>query len=113
VLWAFKQLSYGPSAAWQHSCVTALRIACADACCQPDPFAAGQVGCLLEEAGLLCVLSDAVAAQHAEDLAGGGGSSAAAQRMRDGAVRREAGGLGGAGDECPLNFGFELPLGAA
>jgi hypothetical protein len=96
VLWAFSALRYTPSLPWQHACVSALRAACAGACGEGAPFAAEAVGALLEEAGLLPVLSEAVAAQVAADAELGPAAAG-----------------GGPGAECPLSFGFELPLGAA
>jgi hypothetical protein len=95
LLWAFSALHYTPSLPWQHDCVSALRAACAGACGEAGPFAADAVGALLEEAGLLPVLAEAVAAQ-AEEPAGAAAAAAVAP-----------------GGECPLSFGFELPLGAA
>jgi hypothetical protein len=106
VLWALRQLGYSPSLAWQHACVTALRAACAEACAQEEPLGAEQVGGLLEEAGLLGVLAEAVAAQHAQDLAVAGGG------CTGGGARGAAGGGASGNDNCPIDFGFELPLGA-
>ncbi|GBF91059.1 hypothetical protein Rsub_03915 [Raphidocelis subcapitata] len=94
MLWAFNALRHAPSLPWQHACVTALRAACADACGQSAPLGADAVAGLLEEAGLLPVLSEAVAAQSASEASGDEGDD-------DGE------------GSCPLSFAFELPLGAA
>ncbi|KAI8465950.1 MAG: hypothetical protein J3K34DRAFT_486209 [Monoraphidium minutum] len=95
-LWAMRSLGHAPSLRWQHAAATALRAACGAACGLPGPLGAAAAGDLLEQAGLLPVLAEAIAQQTATDGCGGDGGGA-------------EGGL-----ECPISLGaFELPLGAA
>lgn len=115
MLWAFSTLGHTPALAWQHACVHALRDACASACGQPEPFEAALVRTLLEEAGLLRVLGAAVAQQEEEDKLGGGLRGVRGVRSVGGGWEwgEEGGYERGYEGECPLSFGFELPMGAA
>lgn len=91
VLWALNTLGRSPSRPWQDACLDALCIACAEACGQAGgSMAPDAVGAMLSDAGLLPVLEDAVAARPP----------------------RAASAAAGPGQECRLDFAFELPLGA-
>lgn len=100
-LWALSALRHAPGLPWQRAAAAALRGACGEACGQGGPLGAAAAAALLDEAGLLPVLKDALDEAAAAEGAGGDGRAGA------------EGGGGAEGGECPLSFGFELPLGAA